>query len=113
MSNRALGVLVCVALMGLAGSALTRAQGQRSAVAAALFTVSDADKDGALTRAELKAILDKWSAAWEGAPAALCVTDGDPRPDGDYALSWIRGLDSRWSSTISASSSPRRARSRS
>ena len=54
MSNRALGVLVGVAVMGLAGSALIKAQGQRSAVAAALFTVSDADKDGALTRAELK-----------------------------------------------------------
>ena len=66
MSNRALGVLVCVAVLGLAGSALTRAQSQRNAVAAALFTVSDADKDGTLTRAELKASLDKWS-TWEGA----------------------------------------------
>jgi type 1 glutamine amidotransferase len=85
MNNRALGVLVCVAVMGLAASALTGAQkpgggsaqapaaaagsggSQRSAVAAALFTVGDADKDGALTRAELKAILDKWSTEWEAA----------------------------------------------
>jgi hypothetical protein len=72
MSNRALGVLVCVAVTGLAGSVLIRAQGPgggggpRVAVAAALFTVSDADKDGTLTRAELKASLDKWS-TWEGA----------------------------------------------
>lgn len=86
MNTRAVGVLLGVAVIGLAGSALTGAQrqgagpgpapggpagagggggGQRGAVAAALFTVSDADKDGAITRAELKASLDKWSTAWE------------------------------------------------
>jgi type 1 glutamine amidotransferase len=85
MSNRVLGVVLGVAVVGLTGSALIGAQppggrpgqppgaapgaggGQRGAVAAALFTVGDADKDGALTRAELKAILDKWSTEWEAA----------------------------------------------
>jgi type 1 glutamine amidotransferase len=99
MNNRALGVLFGVALAGLAGSglagsALTGAQrpgggsgqapapaagaggGQRGAVAAALFTVSDADKDGALTRAELKAILDKWSAQWEAGQAGAAAQAG-------------------------------------
>ena len=92
MINRALGVVLGVAVVGLAGSSLTvigaqgqggqpagrtgqapaaaagAGGGQRGAVAAALFTTADADKDGALTRAELKAILDKWSTEWEAAP---------------------------------------------
>jgi type 1 glutamine amidotransferase len=38
-------------------------------VAASLFTLLDADKDGALTRAELKAGLEAWHAQWDVAKA--------------------------------------------
>jgi type 1 glutamine amidotransferase len=41
--------------------------GQAGAAAASLFTVLDADRDGALTRAELKAGFDAWFTQWDGA----------------------------------------------
>jgi len=43
--------------------------GGRGSVAPALFTAADADKDGALTRDELKGAFDKWFTQWDSANA--------------------------------------------
>ncbi len=40
--------------------------GARGAVGSAIFTAADADKDGAVTRAELKAAFDRWFTEWGG-----------------------------------------------
>jgi hypothetical protein len=41
------------------------AQGGRGGVAPGLFTATDADKDGAVTRDELKAAFDRWYTQWD------------------------------------------------
>ena len=45
--------------------------GGRGGSGAVLFNAADADKDGAVTRAEFKAAFDKWFPAWDGGTGAL------------------------------------------
>ena len=70
---------VCAMALGGAMSATQQAPpaGQRGApgaggaggVAAGFFSAMDADKDGALTRAEMKATFDRWFSEWDTARA--------------------------------------------
>ena len=45
--------------------------GGRGGSGAVLFNAADADKDGAVTRAEFKAAFDKWFPAWDGGTGSL------------------------------------------
>ncbi len=50
-------------------------RGGRGGVAPALFALADGNKDGSLTRAELKATLDQWAAGWDGSKAGFLTAD--------------------------------------
>ena len=52
-----------------------RAGGGRGGIAPALFAALDTDKDGSLTRAELKATLDSWFTTWDTAKAGALSGD--------------------------------------
>jgi hypothetical protein len=45
--------------------------GGRGGSGAVIFTAADADKDGSVTKAELKATFDKWFPAWDGGTGSL------------------------------------------
>lgn len=49
--------------------------GGRGSVAPALFTAVDTDKDGSVTRAELKATFEKWFTDWDSAKAGSLTRD--------------------------------------
>ena len=49
--------------------------GGRGGVAPALFTALDTDKDGSLTRAEMKAAFDAWFTAWDSAKSGAVTQD--------------------------------------
>ena len=79
--------VVCAAavLAGAGGSAQTPAgaQGQpaargsapRGGVAPRLFAAIDADKDGTITRAEMKASFDKWFTEWDAGKSGVLAQD--------------------------------------
>jgi type 1 glutamine amidotransferase len=49
--------------------------GGRGGVAPALFTALDTDKDGALTRTEMKSVFDSWFTSWDGARTGSVTFD--------------------------------------
>ncbi len=64
-------VLACTAAgLLVTGQGLRAQEASRDTVAAALFAALDANKDGALTRAEAQASTDQWFTAWKPADAA-------------------------------------------
>jgi len=64
-----LRITTCLLVTVGALAAVDRAGGQGGGPAAALFTALDANKDGSLTREELKAGLDAWYTQWDKSKA--------------------------------------------
>jgi type 1 glutamine amidotransferase len=58
-----------------AGGQGGRGGGGRGGVAPALFTALDTDKDGSLTRSEMKSAFDSWFGSWDGAHAGSLTLD--------------------------------------
>ena len=53
------------------GPGAGRGGGRGGAAGGVIFAAADADKDGSVTRDELKATFDKWFTAWDGGTGAL------------------------------------------